>query len=57
MFKPGEKLEDRLDGFLHFRALRSASRIGIPFDFDFNMTVGFRIALAPKIEVPVPRAR
>lgn len=54
--KPGEKLEDRLDGFLHFRALRSASRIGIPFDFDFNMTVGFRIVLAPKREVPVPQA-
>lgn len=54
--KPGEKLEDKLDEFLHLRGLRSGSRIGIPFDFDFNMTVGFRIVLAPKREVPVPRA-
>jgi hypothetical protein len=34
--------------------LRSASRIGIPFDFDFNMTVGFRIVLAPEMDVPIP---
>jgi formylglycine-generating enzyme required for sulfatase activity len=54
--KPGEKIEDKKDRFYHFRALRSASRIGIPFDFDFNMTVGFRIVLAPEGEVPVPRA-
>ena len=54
--KPGEKLEDKLDEFLHFRGLRSASRIGIPFDFDFNMTVGFRVVLAPKLEVAIPTA-
>ncbi|MFC1601398.1 formylglycine-generating enzyme family protein [Candidatus Sumerlaeota bacterium] len=54
--KPGEKIEDKKDEFLHFRALRSASRIGIPFDFDFNMTVGFRIVLAPKLEAPIPES-
>ena len=47
--KPGEKIEDKKDEFLHFRALRSASRCSIPFDFDFNKTVGFRIVLAPAI--------
>ena len=52
--KPGEKIEDKLDEFLHFRALRSASRIGIPFDFDFNMTVGFRVVLASKVDMPLP---
>ena len=45
----GETIEDRLDEFYHFRTLRSASRNSIPFDFDFNMTVGFRIVLAPAI--------
>jgi formylglycine-generating enzyme required for sulfatase activity len=51
---PGEKLENKLGEFYHFRGLRSASRIGIPFDFDFNMSVGFRVVLAPRIEVPIP---
>ena len=54
--KPGERIEDKLDEFYHFRGLRSASRIGIPFDFDFNMTVGFRIVLAPALELPIPEA-
>jgi sulfatase modifying factor 1 len=54
--KPGEKLEDKLDEFFHFKALRSASRIGIPFDFDFNMTVGFRVVLAPTLETPMPES-
>jgi len=54
--KPGEKLEDKLDEFLHFRGLRSASRISIPYDFDFNMTVGFRVVLAPEMDVPIPEA-
>jgi formylglycine-generating enzyme required for sulfatase activity len=52
--KTGEKVEDKLDEFYHFRALRIASRIGIPFDFDFNMTVGFRVVLAPEMDVPIP---
>jgi len=52
--KPGEKIEDKLDEFYHFKGLRSASRIGIPFDFDLNMRVGFRIVLAPALEIPVP---
>ena len=52
--KPGEKIEDKKDEFYHFRALRSASRIGIPFDFDLNMTVGFRVVLAPEMDVPIP---
>ena len=47
--KPGEKIEEKMDEFHHFRTLRSASRNSIPFDFDFNMTVGFRIVLAPAI--------
>jgi formylglycine-generating enzyme required for sulfatase activity len=51
--KPGEKIENKLDEFYHFRALRSASRIGIPFDFDFNMTVGFRVVLAPGMDMPI----
>ncbi len=46
---PGERIEDKKDEFYHFRTLRSASRNSIPFDFDFNMTVGFRIVLAPAI--------
>lgn len=52
--KPGEKLEDKLDEFYHFRALRSAARLPIPFDFDFNQTVGFRVVLAPELEIPIP---
>lgn len=51
---PGETIEDKKDEFYHFRTLRSAARNSIPFDFDFNMTVGFRIVLAPEIEVPIP---
>jgi formylglycine-generating enzyme required for sulfatase activity len=51
---PGEKIEDRLGDFLHFQGLRSASRVGIPFDIDFNMTVGFRVVLAPKLGAPIP---
>jgi formylglycine-generating enzyme required for sulfatase activity len=47
--KPGEKIEDKKDEFYHFRTLRSASRHSIPFDFDFNMTVGFRVVLAPTL--------
>ncbi len=54
--KPGEKIEDKKDEFYHFRALRSASRIGIPYDFDLNMTVGFRVVLAPEMDVPIPEA-
>jgi formylglycine-generating enzyme required for sulfatase activity len=54
--KHGEKVEDKLDEFYHFRALRSASRIGIPYDFDLNMTVGFRVVLAPEMDVPIPEA-
>ncbi len=54
--KPKEKIEDKLDEFLHFRTLRSASRNSIPYDFDFNMTVGFRVVLAPEINVPIPEA-
>jgi len=52
--RPGETIEDHKDEFHHFRTLRSASRNSIPFDFDFNMTVGFRVVLAPRIEVPIP---
>ena len=52
--KPKEKIEDKLDEFLHFRTLRSASRNSIPFDFDFNMTVGFRVVLASAMDVPIP---
>jgi len=47
--KPGEAIEDKKDEFYHFRTLRNASRNSIPFDFDFNMTVGFRVVLAPAI--------
>ncbi len=47
--KPGEAIEDKKDEFHHFRTLRNASRNSIPFDFDFNMTVGFRVVLAPAI--------
>ena len=54
--KPGEKIEDKKDEFYHFRTLRSASRNSIPFDFDFNMTVGFRVVLAPEIDVTIPEA-
>jgi len=54
--KPDEKLEDKLDEFDHFRALRSAARLPIPFDFDFNQTVGFRVVLAPELEIPIPAA-
>jgi len=52
--RPGETIEDHKDEFHHFRTLRSASRNSIPFDFDLNMTVGFRVVLAPRIEVPIP---
>jgi formylglycine-generating enzyme required for sulfatase activity len=51
---PGETIEDKKNDFYHFRTLRSAARNRIPFDFDFNMTVGFRIVLAPEIAVPIP---
>ena len=54
---PGETIEDKKDEFYHFRTLRSAARKSIPFDFDFNMTVGFRIVLAPKIKVPMPEVK
>ena len=54
--KPGEKLEDKLDEFHHFRALRSAARLPIPYDFDFNPTVGFRVVLAPELKIPIPEA-
>jgi formylglycine-generating enzyme required for sulfatase activity len=54
--KPGEKIKDKLDEFYHLRTLRSAGRNSIPFDFDFNMTVGFRVVLAPKRKVPMPKA-
>jgi len=54
--RPGETIEDRKDEFYHFRTLRSASRNSIPFDFDFNMTVGFRVVLAPGMEIPIPKA-
>ena len=47
--EPGEAIEDKKDEFYHFRTLRNASRNSIPFDFDFNMTVGFRVVLAPTI--------
>lgn len=50
--RPGETIEDRKHEFHHFRTLRSAARNSIPFDFDFNMTVGFRIVLAPKLAIP-----
>lgn len=52
--KPGEKIEEKMDEFHHFRTLRSASRNSIPFDFDYNMTVGFRIVLAPEMDVAIP---
>jgi formylglycine-generating enzyme required for sulfatase activity len=54
--RPGETVEDRKEEFYHFRTLRSASRNSIPFDFDFNMTVGFRVVLAPTLKVPIPKA-
>ncbi|NQV35030.1 MAG: formylglycine-generating enzyme family protein [Phycisphaeraceae bacterium] len=55
--KPGEKIEDKKDEFYHFRTLRSASRNSIPFDFDFNMTTGFRIVLAQTVSSDTLRVK
>jgi sulfatase modifying factor 1 len=52
--KPDQKMEELTDQHYHYESLRSAARNSIPYDFDYNVTAGMRVVLAPKIDIPIP---